>query len=405
MLYKLIFALFLYLGLPDTMFGQTSSPFLLSLDNTALQINRTKIQQKDPAIMPAYQQLLKEADAMVKDNRIYTVMEKKQLPPSGDKHDYMSIAIYFWPDPDKPNGLPYIRKDGQINPEVEDYKDKANINSMIKAVHTLSLAYYFSNDERYAKMAVRQIKAWFLDSSTRMNPHFNFAQAIKGVNDGRGIGIIECRDFVRVLDGVGLMKNYSGWTPKEQQGMESWFNQFLTWLVTSKNGIEELNTHNNHGVWYDAQKLAYALFTHHDEMAMSAIKHSQSRLSEQMDSTGFFPAEMDRTISLHYSAFIMEPYFLIAEMSERLNTDMWHYTTTTGCSVEKGFNALRPYLSKQKNWIGNQIKPFDYLANAVPLLAKGYQVYSCKDCIDDIKNIAGQTYEKNIQHLLTTIDN
>jgi hypothetical protein len=67
---------------------------------------------------------LSVADEALALKELYTVMEKKQIPPSGDMHDYMTIAIYFWPDPKKPNGLPYIRRDGEINPETKDYKDK-----------------------------------------------------------------------------------------------------------------------------------------------------------------------------------------------------------------------------------------------------------------------------------------
>ena len=70
-------------------------------------------------------------------------MEKKHLPPSGNKHDYMSLAPYHWPDPSKPDGLPYIRKDGETNPEVREYKDKEYMPKLCAMVHTLGLAYFF----------------------------------------------------------------------------------------------------------------------------------------------------------------------------------------------------------------------------------------------------------------------
>jgi hypothetical protein len=209
---------------------------------------------------------------------------------------------------------------------------------------------------------------------------------------------------MKVIDGVGLLKNNVNWTKNDQSRLENWFNDFLKWFVTSKNGIDEMNAKNNHGVWYDAQKLAYALFTHHDELAESAITQAQIRLNEQMDTTGFFPAELDRTISLHYSAFIMEPYFFIAQMSDKIGVDMWHYTTTKGCSVEKGFKALSPYLSKQKEWFGQQIKPYEYMTYSPTLLAQGYQIYHCDSCKEGMKEIAGEDYENNIQHLLCIID-
>src|SRR5438046_10729452 len=38
----------------------------------------------------------------------FTIVNKPKAPPSGDKHDYLSMAPYFWPDPTQPHGLPYI---------------------------------------------------------------------------------------------------------------------------------------------------------------------------------------------------------------------------------------------------------------------------------------------------------
>jgi hypothetical protein len=186
--------------------------------------------------------------------------------------------------------------------------------------------------------------------------------------------------------------------------MEQWFSDFLTWFVTSKNGIEESNTKNNHGVWYDAQKLAYALFTHHNELAKSALQRAQIRLDEQMDDTGFFPAELNRTISLHYSAFIIEPFFLMGQMSDKMGIDLWHYSTEKGRSVEKGFKVLQPYLAKEKDWTGEQIKSFEYVEYGAPLLSQGYQIYKCETCKVGLKEVLGDNYEKNIQHLLTLID-
>src|SRR6187402_1530923 len=124
-------------------------PQVFSLDAKALQSNKVKVQNKDPYIMPAYKSLLKEADKFLSFGPV-SVMEKKNNPPSGDRHDYMSLAPYYWPDPAKPNGLPYIRKDGQTNPEVKEYKDKEYMPKLCEMVHTLALAYYFSDNGVYA---------------------------------------------------------------------------------------------------------------------------------------------------------------------------------------------------------------------------------------------------------------
>lgn len=41
-----------------------------------------------------------------------------QSPRStGGPHDYYSNGDYWWPNPDTPDGLPYIQRDGQTNPD------------------------------------------------------------------------------------------------------------------------------------------------------------------------------------------------------------------------------------------------------------------------------------------------
>ena len=60
---------------------------------------------REPFYATAYETLKKEADRL-SDAQPLSVMMKEKTPASGDKHDYMSQARYFWPDPAKPDGLP-----------------------------------------------------------------------------------------------------------------------------------------------------------------------------------------------------------------------------------------------------------------------------------------------------------
>src|SRR5690242_14705410 len=104
----------------SVMAGMAQKPVVFTMNLSTLEGNKSRIQSKDPALMPAYTMLIKDAGKALEFGPV-SVMEKKNDPPSGDKHDYMSLAPYFWPDPSKPNGLPYMRKDGETNPEVKEY--------------------------------------------------------------------------------------------------------------------------------------------------------------------------------------------------------------------------------------------------------------------------------------------
>jgi hypothetical protein len=108
---------------------------------------------------------------------------------------------------------------------------------------------------------------------------------------------------------------------------------------------------------------------------------------------------MERTISLHYTSFVMEAFFIIADVSEKLGIDMWNYTSPSGKSLKKAFDALRPYISGAKQWEGQQIKPFEY-DEAYVLLVEGAEKLGCKSCHQDIRSLAGDKASKLRLNLL-----
>lgn len=378
----------LTLNITASAYTPPKTPVTFVLNSNKLNTTKTKIWNKDAAVMDAYKQLLKDAGKALKEGP-FSVMEKKQVPPSGDKHDFMSLAPYHWPDPSKPDGLPYIRKDGQTNPEVKDFSDKEYMPRMCEAAYTLSLAYFFSGDEQYAEHAAKLLKVWFLNENTKMNPNLNFAQAMKGSNDGRGAGIIDSRHFIKIVDAIGLLKGSKYWKEQDQNGMKQWFSSFLNWMHASKNGQHEIKTLNNHGTYFDAIRLSLALFVDSTDLANRIVLNVQSRLDNQMDEEGKFPKEMARTIALHYSTFNLNAFFMIASMAERVNIDLWNYTSPSGKSLKNGFNFLYPYITKKKDWTGSQIKDFDY-ADGYPVLLQAADKFKCKSCRQDVQNLAGE---------------
>lgn len=314
--------------------------------------------KKNKATQDNIVQLSKEADKMLK-KEYGSVMDKTQTPPCGNKHEYMSLAKYFWPDPSKPDGKPYIRKDGQRNPECDSIKDDANFDAIIKAINVLSWAYYFTDEEKYADKAVSLINLWFLDEASYMAPNLNHAQYTTGLDTGRGSGIIDTHDLPWLLDNIGILRSSKYWNKKYEAGMKQWFNDYLTWMQTSKNGIHEGKTKNNHKVFYDNQIAAIALFCGKDDVAKKVFENATSLITHQVEPDGRQPEELVRTLSLHYSTFNLQAWFSLANIAEKKGVDLWHFETSDGRSIKKALDYLLPYATKEKQWEGKQIKPFD----------------------------------------------
>ncbi|MEY2903579.1 MAG: hypothetical protein RLY89_2685 [Bacteroidota bacterium] len=350
-----------------------------------LASNKKQLLKGDALLKPAYEQLLHYADSLLGYKPV-SVMQKKDIPPSGNKHDYMSLAPYWWPNPNKPNGIPYIRRDGEVNPEVKNYPDKEQMPKLCENVNTLALAYFYSGKENYAKHAATLMRVWFLDTATRMNPNLNFGQAVKGVTNGRAEGVIDTRQFIYALDAIQLLKKSSHWTANDQKGLQNWMAEFLVWLRTSKIGLDEMNTKNNHAIWYDAQTLSMAIYVDSIDLAKKIIAVSKDRLEKQMNSNGLFPLELDRTTSLHYSVFILNAFNVIAELSEQIGVDYFKAKTASGKSIQMAFDGLMPYLLQQKQWTHPQIKPFAF-TDAFPLMLTAERRYNYKGSMDTLAKI------------------
>ena len=119
---------------------------------------------------------------------------------SGNNHDFFSEGPYWWPDPKNPGG-PYIRRDGEVNPDRFEDHDRI-LGRICGDALMLTLAAYHLDERHYADTALEKIHAFFVNPETKMNPHLDYAQAIRGVCSGRGIGIID----VRRIFGTGAIK-------------------------------------------------------------------------------------------------------------------------------------------------------------------------------------------------------
>src|SRR5258708_423025 len=333
----------------------TAPPRVFLFDAKYLQEARLRLRRGDTNLAPALAQLETDARKAL-HNGPFSVMNKQKIPPSGDTRDYMSQTPYFWSTPGTSNGLPYSRHDGERNPEINGISDHRSLDQEEDTVETLALAFYFTSDEVYAEKAAQLLRAFFLEPATLMNPNLQYAQAIIGVNTGRGTGLIESRGLTRVVDSIGLLAGSKAWTETDQKGMQVWFGQVLHWMQESKNGRDEAAAKNNHGTYYDVQTASFALFLGDRTLATDLLKAvRQKRIVLQIEPDGRQPLELVRTKAWSYSVGNLAGLMSLAVLGESAGVDLWRYQTAGGRSISNALDYLAPFALGRQQWPHQQI--------------------------------------------------
>ena len=363
---------------PATLTAQSSDLNTLILDKDMLRQIQIGYVNKEKAYERVVKKMLDESNKLL-NHRPLSVVDKSVTPPSGDKHDFLSMAPYFWPDSTKNKGLPYIQRDGERNPEIYAITDKDYLSKTLDESQLLAITSFVTGDPKYSAKAAEMIRVWFLNEATRMNPNMQHAQFIRGTNEGRGTGLISSHDLYKVLDAVLLLRRSKEWTRTDDQNIQKWFEEYFTWLTTHPYGKDESNRENNHGTWYDVQAASIALFLGKDGFAQNLLEAvKEKRIASQIESDGKLPNELRRTRSWHYSCMNLCAFMHLALLGERVHVDLWKYQSKQGGSIRKAIDYLLPFVSDSSKWGYKQITPFQIEGESVWFLYIAERKYDKK---------------------------
>jgi len=268
---------------------------------------------------------------------------------TGTVHDFYSEGDYWWPDTLNPSG-PYIRRDGETNPD----NFVAHRHAMIRfsmIVGNLTSAYLLTSDKKYIEPAMNHVRAWFIHEDTRMNPHLLYAQAIQGIATGRGIGIIDTIHLIEVVQSLIRLEEKGLLSQADLEGTKSWVRAYLTWMSTHKYGIDEMNATNNHGTCWAMQAAIFARYVGDKEMMDTCSDRFKSIfLVEQMKEDGSFTRELDRTKPYGYSLFNLDAMATLCQILSTPRNNLWEYTTPDGKNMQKGIEFMYPFIVDKSAW-------------------------------------------------------
>lgn len=292
----------------------------------------------DPAYTALKTTIIRKADEFV--NRKPLSVTEKAISRSGDMHNYESMAIYYWPDTTKVDGLPYIVKDGSFNPEYKEY-NFTTLQELVIRLRYLSVAFRITHEQRYYDAFCHQIDTWFINKDTRMYPHLVYSQIRPGHDNGKGCaaGVLDAYQFVEVIESIRLTHDTKSIGKRRHKLLRRWFGDLAAWIEASKQGQGAAAFTNNIGVAHDITLYALHTFAGNSKQAKRAISNfAKERIDAQIDDEGKQPRELSRPRAMTYSIANLQ-YFM-------------DYVTITHNKSDKVFKAI-DYLQQ---FIGNPDK-------------------------------------------------
>ncbi|WP_345952566.1 alginate lyase family protein [Mucilaginibacter sp. PAMB04168] len=341
---------------------------------------------KDQVAATLRQSILNEA-AWALTQQPVTVTAESSPRSAGGRHDFYSEGDYWWPNPENPTG-PYIQKDGLTNPQNFVAHRLAMIR-FSRIVGALASAYQLTHDKKYAQHALLHLKAWFVNPQTLMNPNLQYAQAVKGVATGRGIGIIDTIQLMEVVQGVEAIQDSKVISKEDLKTIKTWFEQYLVWLTTNQYGKDEMNAKNNHGTCWVMQTACFAKFTKNEDLLDSCRnRYKNVLLPGQMAADGSFPLELKRTKPYGYSIFNLDAMTTICELLSTPKDNLFTYQTVDGRSIKKGIEFLYPYLKDKNKWpYHKDVMHWDSWPAAQPALVFGANAYKNAEWLNTWKRL------------------
>ncbi|MFZ3200427.1 MAG: alginate lyase family protein [Candidatus Acidiferrales bacterium] len=303
--------------------------------------------------------ILTAADRYLHEQPI-TITSYSSPRSAGGPHDYFSEADYFWPDPKNPSG-PYVNRDGMSNPDNFTSHRHALIRLSVE-VPALAAAWLLTRDQRYSSHAAKHLRAWFLDPLTMMNPNLQYAQAVHGVTTGRGTGIIDTIHLVEVVRSIPVIEQSAALSADESSQLKKWFSDYLVWMTTSKNGMDERDAKNNHATCWVMQVSEFAAFTGASDLTeFCRARFKEVIVPGQIAADGSFPLELRRTKPYGYCLFNLDAMSTVCQILSTPEDNLFSFALPDGRGFARAMAFMFPFIADKSSWpYPHDVEYFEY---------------------------------------------
>lgn len=283
---------------------------------------------------------------------VITLGERKSLfGEQAQANEYVSYALYYWPDPANPDG-PYKAIDGKKNEKLRSMDDSGKMAAFINTVCQLGRQYESSKDQKAASRAGEWLRAWFIAPSTRMQPHLKYAQIRPGHRpESDGGGIIDLYRMPDFLDALTTLKRSKALTKEEWKQVDAWLTQYYAWLTASRQGEHAHTRNNNHYLFYVAQCASLARFLGRDREERKWLAEAFANMDRHIAPDGSQPEELKRAEPWQYSVYTLQAWAYLVRAAERTGDKNYRYRKTpAGASIQKAADYLLRFRSNPEAW-------------------------------------------------------
>lgn len=303
--------LFTALVLPGISKTERGGAPLTTMNRSILYRSKKAIERNEQSVMPAFRMLMASADEVM----------------------YRSIPA--------PSAL-----------------DKASLQQVASDVYCLGLAYYMSDNNRYAERAREYTRAWFLNPDTRITP-----QATSALNYSDMTCLLE------MLDGFRLAN------PSDDEAMLQWMNDYLLWLRSDEVIAKTATLDTYQALCYDmlyATAKSYGEREWVHELRDYINTTTKGRLNKILGADGslVLPKGYNRNEA-------MKSLIMMAHVGELGGSNLWLYNTPEGGSIRKTIDWYYASVMNDRSWMKDKdaaqtidVCTYTLLTAACPLTSK-----------------------------------